>query len=150
MFDIGAPEVLVLAVIAVIVFGPERLPQLARKAAKAVRYVRQMAGSAQTQLKSELGDDFDNLDFRDLNPKAFVTKHLLSDIEPMVNDAKAELKSVSSLGKETVKEATDAIDDAKAGAKQRKSISTGKGVTATVVPAMAGPRISTPFDPDAT
>jgi sec-independent protein translocase protein TatB len=150
MFDIGAPEVLVLAVIAVIVFGPERLPQLARKAAKALRYVRQMAGNAQNQLKSELGDDFDNLDFRDLNPKTFVQKHLLSDIEPMVEDAKAELKSVSTLGKDTVKEATDAIDDAKKSTRERKSISTGRGITATMVPALEGSRITTPFDPDAT
>ena len=40
MFDVGAPELLVLMVIAVILFGPEKLPEFARKAARLVRYVR--------------------------------------------------------------------------------------------------------------
>ena len=47
-----------------------------------------------------------------------------------------------------VESALRTIEEAKAGA--RKQISTGHGVTATVVPALAAPRISTPFDPDAT
>jgi sec-independent protein translocase protein TatB len=156
MLDIGAPELLLLAVIAVIVFGPDKLPVLARKAAKALKYVRGLAGNAQTQLKTELGADFDDLDFRDLNPKAFVTKHLFADVQPMVSEVKDDLAQITSLGKGTVNEATAAIDDAKAGVKSgattvaRKQISTGHGVTATVVPALAAPRISTPFDPDAT
>jgi sec-independent protein translocase protein TatB len=147
MFDIGAPEILVLGILAVIVFGPDKLPGLARKAAKALRYVRQMAGSAQNQLKTELGPDFDDLDFRDLNPKAFVQKHLFSDVEPLVSDVQDQLKGIGSLGKETVSEATTAIDEAKRGT---RTITTGNGVVATVIPALAGPRITTPYDPDAT
>jgi sec-independent protein translocase protein TatB len=153
MFDIGAPELLVLAVLAVIVFGPDKLPVLARKAAKALRYVRQMAGSAQNQLRGELGPDFDDLDFRDLNPKAFVQKHLLSDVDPLVNDVKDELAGISSLGKTTVADATAAIDEAKSGVRTKVSTGhnlTGQTLTATVVPAAASPRISTPYDPDAT
>ena len=55
LLDINAPEFLLLLVLAVILFGPERLPDLARKAARVVRYVRTMAGSAQEQLSRELG-----------------------------------------------------------------------------------------------
>ncbi|SDS19240.1 sec-independent translocase [Microlunatus soli] len=149
MLDIGAPELLLLAVIAVIVFGPDKLPVMARKAAAALKYVRGMAGNAQNQLKTELGADFDDVDFRDLNPKAFVTKHLFADVQPMVSDVKDDLAQITSLSKGTVSDATAAIDEAKSGG-TRKQISTGNGVTATVVPALAGPRISTPFDPDAT
>lgn len=149
MFDMGAPELLVLGIIAVIVFGPDKLPGLARKAAKAISYVRQMAGNAQTQLKSELGPEFDDLDFRDLNPKAFVQKHLFSDVEPLVTDMKNELSDISSLGRDTVAEATTAIDEAKRHATAR-SVTTGNGVVATVMPALAAPRITTPYDPDAT
>lgn len=149
MFDMGAPELLVLGIIAIIVFGPDKLPGLARKAAKAISYVRQMAGNAQSQLKSELGPEFDDLDFRDLNPKAFVQKHLFSDVEPLVSDMKNELSGLGSLGKETVAEATSAIDEAKRHVTAR-SVTTGNGVVATVMPALEAPRITTPYDPDAT
>lgn len=145
--DIGASELLVLAVIAIVVFGPEKLPQFARKAAKVLRYVRQMAGSAQNQLREELGPDFDDLDFADLNPKAFVRKHLFSDVEPVVNDIKSDLNNVASLGRDTVKDATAAIEDVTSGA--REPVQLGGGVTAKAVPAAATP-VSTPFDPDAT
>lgn len=145
--DIGAPELLVLAVIAVVVFGPEKLPQFARKAAKALRYVRQMAGSAQNQLRDELGPDFDDIDFADLNPKSFVRKHLLSDVEPIVDDVKRDLDDVGTLGRDTVDDATSAIEDAKTG--MREPVELGGGVTAQAIPASAAPA-RTPYDPDAT
>ena len=91
LIDINGPEFMLLLVLAVILFGPERLPDLARKAARVVRYVRTMAGSAQEQLSKELGPGFEDLDFRDLNPKAFVQKHLLSDVEPIIADVKSEI-----------------------------------------------------------
>jgi sec-independent protein translocase protein TatB len=69
LLDINAPEFVLLLVIAVILFGPERLPDLARKAARLVRYLRTVAGSAQQQLSKELGPEFENVDFRDLNPR---------------------------------------------------------------------------------
>jgi sec-independent protein translocase protein TatB len=145
--DIGAPELLMLAVIAVVVFGPEKLPEFARKAAKALRYVRQMAGSAQTQLRSELGPDFEDLDFADLNPKAFVRKHLLSDVEPVVSDVKNDLNDVASLGRGTVGDATAAIENVKDGV--RRPVELGGGVTAKSIPVASTPA-HTPYDPDAT
>ena len=72
LIDINGPEFMLLLALAVILFGPERLPDLARKAARVVQYVRTMAGSAQEQLSKELGPGFEDLVFRDLNPKAFV------------------------------------------------------------------------------
>src|ERR687894_2135541 len=95
LLDINAPEFLLLLVLAVILFGPERLPDLARKAARVVRYIRTMAGSAQQQLSQELGQD---VDLRDLNPRAFVQKHLLDDVEPLVADVKKEITQVSTIG----------------------------------------------------
>ena len=91
LLDINAPEFVLLLVLAVILFGPERLPDLARKAARVLRYLRTVAGSAQQQLSKELGPEFENLDFRDLNPKAFVQKHLLDDVEPIIADVKSEV-----------------------------------------------------------
>ncbi|HKF88376.1 MAG TPA: sec-independent translocase [Propionibacteriaceae bacterium] len=97
MFDIGPGEFLVLLVLAVVLFGPERLPELVRKAARTIRYVRTMADNAQRQLKDELGPDFSNLDVRDLNPKTFVRKHLLDEVEPVVTDVKNDVMEASAV-----------------------------------------------------
>lgn len=145
--DIGAPELLVLAIVAIVVFGPEKLPQFARKAAQALRYIRQMAGSAQSQLRSELGPEFDDLDITDLNPKSFVRKHLLSDIEPVVHDVRNDLNDAARIGRDGVDDATAAIEDVKAGA--RRPVDLGGGITATTVPTAATPA-SAPYDSDAT
>jgi sec-independent protein translocase protein TatB len=113
LLDINAPEFLLLLVLAVILFGPERLPDLARKAARVVRYIRTMAGSAQQQLSQELGPGFEDLDIRDLNPRTFVQKHLLDDVEPIIADVKNEITDVRSTVTGTTKDVTAAIDGAK-------------------------------------
>jgi sec-independent protein translocase protein TatB len=140
LLDINGPEFVLLLVLAVILFGPERLPDLARKAARVVRYLRTVAGSAQQQLSKELGPEFENLDFRDLNPKAFVQKHLLDDVEPIIADVKSE---VSDFGK-TIKSPTADISGA---INSTKDLSPG-GPQDVVAATPA--RRATPFDLEAT
>jgi len=139
--DINAPEFILLAVAAVILFGPERLPEFARKAAQVLHYVRQMAGNAQTQLKSELGPEFSDLDFRDLNPKEFVRKHLLEDVEPIITDIKDNVNAMN--GKEIFAELETTFAEAKRG---RPATLT----SAALVGAGAGGAVRVPWDPDAT
>jgi sec-independent protein translocase protein TatB len=86
MFGIGPLELVVIAVVAVLVFGPDRLPEFARTAGRLLRQVRQMVNNAQNDLRSELGPEFADLELQDLNPKNFVRKHLL---DPMDEDEKS-------------------------------------------------------------
>lgn len=81
MFDIGLPEFMVLAILAVFVFGPEKLPEVARQAAKVLKQARRTLATAKAQVAEELGPEYANLDLRDLNPRALVQKHLLSDLD---------------------------------------------------------------------
>jgi|SRR5690606_4901387 len=142
-FDIGPTELLALLVVAVIIFGPERLPQFARKAAHLVRYVRTMAGNAQNQLKKELGPGFEDVDFRDLNPKAFIKKHLLDDVEPIVADVKSEFTASTAAGKGLTKDLTETLTSVKTLDGDEAEVN-GSGVATAPV------RVLTPFDPDAT
>ena len=136
LLDVNGPEFLLLLVIAIVLFGPERLPDLARKAARVIRYVRTMASSAQQQLSKELGPEFENLDFRDLNPRSFIQKNLLEN--SVVADVKAEIGGVSA----TVSGKPDDVADA---------INGVKGEEPEMAGAAAGSaRVLTPFDPDAT
>ena len=142
LIDINGPEFMLLLVLAVILFGPERLPDLARKAARVVRYVRTMAGSAQEQLSKELGPGFEDLDFRDLNPKAFVQKHLMAEVDPIIADVKSEIDDVGRTVKDSQKDVTAAINGAK---------ETTPGGPHDVMAADTPPaRILTPFDVEAT
>ncbi|GAA1277782.1 hypothetical protein GCM10009677_34830 [Sphaerisporangium rubeum] len=81
MFGLGWAEVLALVVIALLVLGPEKLPQAAAQAGRALRQIRQMATNARNDLQDNLGPEFANFDPTDLHPKNFVRKHLLSDLE---------------------------------------------------------------------
>ena len=80
MFDLSIPKLLVLAVIALIVFGPNELPKIASQAGRALRDLRKIAEGAKNDLREGLGPEFSDFEIEDLNPKRFVQKHLFDDI----------------------------------------------------------------------
>lgn len=140
LIDINASEFLLLAVVAVILFGPDKLPEFARKAAQLLHYVRGMAGTAQDQLKSELGPEFANMDFRDLNPKEFVRKHLLEDVDPIIADVKDDLANATAGGRGIFADLRGGLDDTRRPGRLTQPALVASGAAA----------ITTPWDPDAT
>ncbi|WP_066371340.1 sec-independent translocase [Herbidospora mongoliensis] len=93
MFGLGWAEILALVVIALLVFGPDKLPGVASQAGRTLRQIRQMANNARTDLEANLGPEFKNFDPSDLNPKNFVKKHLLDDVEKDWNATPEETAS---------------------------------------------------------
>ncbi|XSS53240.1 Sec-independent protein translocase subunit TatB [Propionibacteriaceae bacterium Y1923] len=83
-----------LLILAVLMFGPEKIPPLARKAAKVIHFLRGIANDATSQLRSELGPEYANLSITDLNPKTFIAKHLLGDLQEDLNEIKEDLGSI--------------------------------------------------------
>ena len=77
MFGIGWPEMLMIGVVGVIVFGPDKLPDLARQAGSFIRTLRRMAENARDDLGREIGEDFSGLNLRDLDPREIVRKNIL-------------------------------------------------------------------------
>ena len=80
MFDLSIPKLLVLAVIALIIFGPHELPKIASQAGRALRDLRKIAEGAKNDLREGLGPEFADFEIEDLNPKRFVQKHLFEDV----------------------------------------------------------------------
>jgi sec-independent protein translocase protein TatB len=80
VFDLSIPKLLVLAVIALIVFGPNELPKIAAQAGRALRDLRRIADGAKNDLREGLGPEFADFDIEDLNPKRFVQKHLFDEM----------------------------------------------------------------------
>jgi len=83
VFGINGSEFLVLLVVAAVVLGPERLPQYAQQLARLVRELRRMAQGASEQMRSELGPEFDEIDWRKLDPRQYdprrIVREALSD-----------------------------------------------------------------------
>lgn len=80
LFDLNFSKFLVLAVLGLLIFGPEQLPKMASQAGQLLRDLRRLAERARTELTDSLGPEFSEFDLTDLNPKAFVRKHLLDDM----------------------------------------------------------------------
>ena len=86
MFDVGLSEMAVIALVAVLVFGPDKLPEFARQAGRFLRRLRDFATSARDDLRSELGPEFSDLELRDLDPRAIVRRHIVEAMEDPVDD----------------------------------------------------------------
>lgn len=79
MFDLSPSKLLVLAIVGLIVLGPDRLPGLAKDAARMIRTLRELATGARTQLRDELGPEFADVDLRNLNPRVALSRAILGD-----------------------------------------------------------------------
>jgi sec-independent protein translocase protein TatB len=92
--DLNFTKLLVLGVIALIVFGPDRLPAMAAQAGRALRELRKVLDGAKSELQENLGPEFSQLDLADLNPKRFVRKHLIEEIagDGVIRNAVADIR----------------------------------------------------------
>lgn len=80
-FDIGPLELVALAVIAMLVLGPDKLPRYAADAARVLRQVRRLANDAKAEMSRELGPELQGISMADLNPRSLVRKHLLDPLD---------------------------------------------------------------------
>ena len=79
MFDINGWELLLLGLLAVLVLGPERLPEYAAKFGRFVRQARGMADRAKEQLKDEMGPEFSDIDWRAYDPRQYDPRKIVRD-----------------------------------------------------------------------
>jgi len=99
VFDLSLTKLMVLAIIAIVIFGPDQLPKVAAQAGRALRELRRMAEGARRDLSEGLGPEFQDFDIADLHPRTFVRKHLLDDLEPdpVVHDAGLQTQTTTLL-----------------------------------------------------
>ena len=153
MLGIGLGEFLALAVVAMIVLGPEKLPRYAAEAARFLRNLRRMADAARADVRRELGPEFDNIGLSDLNPRTMVRRHLLEPIDL------EDLDDPGDGGRRTPQRSRGrAGQKPRAATEQRSGRSPGRAGTPEGAPSAApadaaadgaaGERL--PYDPDAT
>ncbi|WP_433613278.1 Sec-independent protein translocase protein TatB [Dactylosporangium sp. CA-139114] len=126
-FDIGGWEFLVIILVGVFIFGPDRLPKAISDGVKMLRQVRQMARNATGDLSKELGTD---IQLEDLHPKTFLRKHLLSE-----EDEAALRKPLQGIYDDVRGVADQVKRDASDAAAAAKNV--GKATTPAAAPAPA-------------
>ncbi len=80
-FDFGAGEIFGLALLAIILVGPERMPNLAVDAARMIKKIKALSQTATSELRQNLGRGFEDLKPSDLHPKKFIKKHITNALE---------------------------------------------------------------------
>ncbi|MGI8901333.1 MAG: sec-independent translocase [Nocardioides sp.] len=76
MFGVGLPEMAVIFVVAIVIFGPDRLPEFARQAGRMIRQVRAFSQSARDDIRKELGPEYADFQIADLDPRRAVRKYM--------------------------------------------------------------------------
>ncbi|MCT7354635.1 sec-independent translocase [Streptomyces sp. 15-116A] len=142
--DIGPLELVTLIILAVLVFGPEKLPKVIQDVTRTIRKIRDFSESAKQDIRQELGPEFKDFEFEDLNPKTFIRKQLDNDDLGL-----KEIRNGFDLKKEMA-EVTDAVHgrDSGAGSSSSASGASGGKVEMTKQPASTDER--PPYDADAT
>ena len=87
MFGLSGEKLIILVIIAAFVLGPERLPQYAKQLANLIKSVRRMAEGAKDQLSNELGPEYQDLDWKKLDPRQYdprriIREALVEDLNP--------------------------------------------------------------------
>jgi sec-independent protein translocase protein TatB len=91
LLDIGTGELIALVVLAALLLGPDKVPGLAKKAARVIRFLKKVANNATDQIKSELGPDYADLSISDLRPKNLIQKVLPADMHSELDVLRNEL-----------------------------------------------------------
>ncbi|WKD32757.1 sec-independent translocase [Streptomyces xanthophaeus] len=145
--DIGALELVTIVVLGILVFGPDKLPKVIQDVTGFIRKVRAFSDSAKNDIRSELGPEFKDFEFEDLNPKTFIRKQLTE------NEDLKEIRTSFDLRKE-LSDVSDAVKSSEAGAAPSAPAAAATpavtGPDLLKKPAAPAPEERSRFDADAT
>ena len=134
MFDIGLGEFVVLGILALLVFGPDRLPQVTAQATHWVRQLREQAAAARAEIADTVDLDSTGLkDLADLHPK-----RIAASVLAPLDDVRKQVTEAGNAAQEAVAGVTAPLTP------------TTPAVPETPASAPATPPTSALFDPDAT
>lgn len=147
MLNVNALEIFALIVVGILLFGPEKLPGLARRAARVVSFVRDIANNAQTSIQNELGPGFEDFDIRD--PKGFIRKKIADQMDPITADVKGEIEQTKATFADTTDSLKSVTDDLRSANADLHGSIAADGTTTAGGSGVAA-YVGAPFDPDAT
>src|SRR5690348_9179486 len=125
MAGVNGWEFIALIVLAVVILGPERLPEYAAKLGRLVRQARAMAEGAKGQLREQMGPEFDDIDWRQYDPRQYDPRRIVREALMDPTPFEPEVSAAASNG-------------------------AGGATGAASASVSRDPSLPTPFDDDAT
>jgi len=86
-------KILIIGILAVFLLGPDKLPEYAAKLARLVRQLRDMANGAKDRMRDEMGPEFDDVDWKKLDPRQYDPRRIIR--EALLDDPAAASAVVS-------------------------------------------------------
>ncbi|MDN6533426.1 MAG: Sec-independent protein translocase TatB [Yaniella sp.] len=106
IFGINGGELIVLVVLALMLLGPEKIPQYLRTLREWIHKARVFAEGAKDQFKEETGTDFDEVDWQKYDPRQYDPRRVIREaLSEPIEELEASMKDVKS----TVQDAADTV-----------------------------------------
>jgi len=88
-FGLTFEKLIIIGIIALVLIGPERLPRYAEQLGGWARQLREFIGGAQTRLRDEVGPEFDEIDWKQLDPRHYDPRRIIREAlrEPVAESA---------------------------------------------------------------
>jgi sec-independent protein translocase protein TatB len=99
IFGLTIEKLLLIGLVAALILGPERLPRYAESLAGLTKRAREWVSTARTRVRDEMGEDFDDVDWRTLDPRQYDPRRIIR--EALLDDA-----PVASVAAKTTAETT--------------------------------------------
>jgi len=78
-FGLTFEKLLLIGIIAIILIGPDRLPGYAAQFGRLVRSLRDMASGAKDRMREEMGPDYDDIDWKKLDPRQYDPRRIVRE-----------------------------------------------------------------------
>ena len=108
-FGLSFEKLFIIAVIAVFLLGPDRLPYYASQLARLTRSLRDLANGAKDRMREEMGPDFDDVDWKKLDPRQYDPRRIIREaliddepvpvVKPVIEGADAQRKRFEREGR---------------------------------------------------
>ncbi|MDA7715815.1 sec-independent translocase [Pontimonas sp.] len=78
-FGLSMEKLLLIGVIALFLIGPDRLPGYSAQFGRLIRRLRDMASGAKDRMRDELGPDYDDMDWKKLDPRQYDPRRIIRE-----------------------------------------------------------------------
>lgn len=104
-FGLTIEKLFLIGLVALLIVGPDRLPAYSAQLARLVKKLRSMAQGAESRIREEMGDEYDGVNWKDLDPRKYDPRRIIREAlvdEPQPGNkfsARAQPASVYSTAK---------------------------------------------------